>query len=46
MENSDFFTRKRQGAKTSLKALSVVIKPEGNFVSLVEKGVQIQQNSV
>lgn len=46
MENSDFFTRKGHGAKTSLKALTVVIKPEANFVSLVEEGVQIQQNWV
>lgn len=46
MANSDFFTRKGHGAKTSLKALTVVIKPEANFVSLVEEGVQIQQNWV
>lgn len=46
MENSDFFTRKGQGPKTSLKDLTVVIKPEANFVSLVEEGGQIQQNWV
>lgn len=35
-----------QGPKTSLKALTVVIKPEANFVSLVEEGEQLQQNWV
>lgn len=34
-----------QGPKTSLKALTVIIKPEANFVSLVE-GEQLQQNWV
>lgn len=45
MENSDFFTRKGQGPKTSLKALTVVIKPAANFVSLVEEGTSTNRYS-